>query len=146
MEYNLELELEKLLKGTHMGIFTFMDLKEKAECKELYEILEESILTFKHHEEQLCKFLQELGKDSPNEKGVDELLSDVVTMVKHFVVHDDHEVAQEALRAIDIGYNALSKFCQKEVLPDSLWKLTGVMKDDYEMVYHKLHKLTLVNE
>lgn len=146
MDKKMKDELEKLLKGTHMGIFTFDDLLEKADCKELRDLLREAIALFHRHEEHLIRYLHDLGEETPNEKGMDERFADLMTMVKHLVVNNDREIADEALKAIDMGKKALHDFKERYQVPMVLQKLLQVMGDDYETIYHRLHRIVLTNE
>ena len=77
---------------------------------------------------------------------MDERFADLMTMVKHLVVNNDREIADEALKAINMGKKALRDFKERYQVPMALQKLLQVMGDDYETIYHRLHRIVLINE
>ena len=63
-------EMNKFLKGIHMGGTTFKDYLEKAQSPKLQNELNRIIESFKKHEEAITKRISDLGGNAADSVGI----------------------------------------------------------------------------
>lgn len=139
-------ELNQLLKGTHMGAFVFEDLREKVVDEKLRLEFHHYLELLKNHEEMLTKHIMMIGGEPVDTSGFMGTLTDMMSMIKNMVVIGDIQVVEEALKAIEMGLKAIRDFNDRHfTLSEMMRKEIDVMKDDYQMIYHSLHKYLITN-
>ncbi len=144
---DLILELNQLLKGTHMGAFVFEDLLEKLNEAGLKQEFQHFLSLLKGHEVMLTRHIQELNGEPVDSSGLKGTIADMMTMIKNMVIATDTEVIQEAKKAIEMGKKALQDFDDRHfTLSETLTKEIAMMKDDYDCIYHTLHKFLIARE
>nr|WP_242976263.1 PA2169 family four-helix-bundle protein [Clostridium sporogenes] len=62
-------QMDKFLKGVHMGGSTFKDYLEKAQNVDLKNELKNIIESFKRHEEAITNRIEQMGGDAPDTLG-----------------------------------------------------------------------------
>lgn len=140
-------ELNQLLKGTHMGAFVFEDLLEKLNEAGLIQEFQHFLSLLKGHEVMLTRHIQELNGEPVDSSGLKGTIADMMTMIKNMVIATDTEVIQEAKKAIEMGKKALQDFDDRHfTLSETLTKEIAMMKDDYDCIYHTLHKFLIARE
>ena len=114
MDENLVKELNKFLKGIHMGEETFKDYLKKAQDNELIVVLTEIIQSFERHDEAMTNRISELGG-----KPIDA-----------------------AIKAIDMGLKNGNKFIDehKDIDPKILSDMKAIV-DDYDSSLMKVKKI-----
>lgn len=140
-------ELNQLLKGTHMGAFVFEDLMEKLTDAGLKQEFQHFLSLLKKHEVMLTRHIQEIHGDPVDSSGIKGTIADMMTMIKNMVIASDVEVVKEAKKAIEMGQKALRDFDDRHfTLSETMTKEIAMMKDDYDCIYHTLHKFLIALE
>jgi IgG-blocking virulence domain-containing protein len=141
MEHNAK-EMNKFLKGVHMGGSTFKDYLDKAEDVELKKELKEIIESFKRHEEAITNRIEEMGEDAPDTLGVIGTISEFFEKIKLIPVNTDLEVCQHAVRAMEMGIYQGNKFIEEnENLNPSLLKEVKAVVSDYDNHLKKIKQI-----
>lgn len=134
-------ELNQLLKGTHMGAFVFEDLQDKISDHDLKCEFKKILKFLKAHEEMLTGHILEIQGEPVDTSGFMGTMVDMMNMIKDLVIITDVQVAEEALKSIEMGMKALRDFDDKHfTLSETMQKEIDIMKDDYSSIYHNLHK------
>ena len=69
------------------------------------------------------------------------MVTDAVEMLKNLMISNDKQVLEEAVKNIKMAQKALYAFDEKHlVLNDQMKKTMRIMQEDYESMYHMLHK------
>lgn len=137
-------EMNKFLKGIHMGGSTFKDYIERAESKELKDSLVEVTETFKRHEEAITHRIEQLGGDANDSLGVMGIMSEFFQKVKLLSANSDKEILDNAIEAMKVGIDNANKFINEHSnLENSLKSdIEGVVKD-YDNSLRKLESISL---
>ena len=137
-------EMNKFLKGIHMGGSTFKDYIERAESKELKDSLVEVTETFKRHEEAITHRIEQLGGDANDSLGVMGIMSEFFQKVKLLSANSDKEISDNAIEAMKVGIDNANKFIDEHSnLENSLKSdIEGVVKD-YDNSLRKLESISL---
>ncbi len=139
-------ELNQLLKGTHMGAFVFEDLREKVVDEKLRLEFHRYLELLKNHEDMLTKHITMIGGEPVDTSGFMGTITDMMSMIKNMVVVGDIQVVEEAVKAIEMGLKAIRDFDDRHLtLSETMRKEIDIMKDDYQMIYHSLHKYMIAN-
>ena len=139
-------ELNQLLKGTHMGAFVFEDLREKVVDEKLRLEFRRYLELLKNHEDMLTKHITMIGGEPVDTSGFMGTITDMMSMIKNMVVVGDIQVVEEAVKAIEMGLKAIRDFDDCHfTLSETMRKEIDIMKDDYQMIYHSLHKYMIAN-
>ena len=61
--------------------------------------------------------------------------------MKNLTLANDEQVLEEALKSIEMGQKALRDFDDRHFnMSENLCKELSIMKDDYSIIHHSLHK------
>ncbi|WP_143317509.1 DUF2383 domain-containing protein [Clostridium sp. HBUAS56017] len=135
-------EMNKFLKGIHMGGTTFKDYLEKAKTLKLKQELVEIIESFKRHEEAITKRVNQLGGNASDSVGLMGMMGEFFEKVKLMPVETDEEVVEHAINAMNMGIKNGNKFIDgHKDLEESLLKEVKAVVDDYDGHLIKLKKL-----
>ncbi|MBD7910924.1 DUF2383 domain-containing protein [Clostridium cibarium] len=135
-------EMNKFLKGIHMGGTTFKDYLEKAKTLKLKQELVEIIESFKRHEEAITKRVNQLGGNASDSVGLMGMMGEFFEKVKLMPVETDEEVVEHAINAMNMGIKNGNKFIDEHKdLEESLLKEVKAVVDDYDGHLIKLKKL-----
>ena len=142
MDDNLEKELNKFLKGIHMGASTFKDYLKKAQDNELKFVLTDIIGSFKRHEEAMTKRIIAMGGTPNDTLGFLGEISEAWEEIKLMVMDSDAEVCNAAIKAIEMGLKNGNKFIDehKDLAPDVLSDMKAIV-DDYDSSLMKVKKI-----
>lgn len=137
-------EMNKFLKGIHMGGSVFKDYIEIAESQELKSNLVEITETFKKHEEAITHRIEQLGGDANYSLGVTGMMSEFFQKIKLLSVNSDEEILDKAIEAMKMGMENANKFIEEhEDLEESLQNdINGVVKD-YDNSLRRLESISL---
>lgn len=137
-------EMNKFLKGIHMGGSTFKDYVERTESKELKDALVEIIETFKRHEEAITHRIEKLGGDASDSLGLIGTMVEVFQKIKLLSANNDCEILDNAKEAMKMGIKNANKFIDEHKdLEHSLKKeIKGVVKD-YDNSLRKLESVSI---
>lgn len=139
-------ELNQLLKGTHMGAFVFEDLREKVVDEKLRLEFHRYLELLKNHEDTLTKHITMIGGEPVDTSGFMGTITDMMSMIKNMVVVGDIQVVEESVKVIEMGLKAIRDFDDRHfTLSETMRKEIDIMKDDYQMIYHSLHKYMIAN-
>ena len=134
-------ELNQLLKGTHMGIGIFEDLEGKLQSERLKKEFHGLLDKLKMHAHSLNALIQTCGGDPVEIAGWKGMVTDAVEMLKNLMITSDKQVLEEAVKNMKMAQKALHAFDEKHlVLNDQMKKTMRIMQEDYESMYHMLHK------
>lgn len=137
-------EMNKFLKGVHMGGTTFKDYLEKAQSYELKEALLEIIESFKRHEEAITKRINQMGGDAADSVGIMGMMGEFFEKVKLIPVDSDKEVIEHAVKAMEMGIKNGNKFIdENQNLEESLMKEVKGVVDDYDNHLRKLQSIKI---
>jgi hypothetical protein len=135
-------EMNKFLKGIHMGGATFKDYLHKAKDAELKNELVEIIESFKRHEEAITNRIEMLGGNAADTLGIMGTMADFFEKIKLIPVNSDLEVCERATSAMEMGITQGEKFIKENKgLNPSLMKEVGGVVADYDNHLRKVQKL-----
>ncbi len=138
-------EMNKFLKGIHMGGTTFKDYLRKAKDPELKNELVKIIESFKRHEEAITNRIENLGGDATDTLGLMGTMADFFEKIKLIPVNTDLEVCQHAVEAMKMGMKQGEKFIeQNQGLDASLMQEVKAVVADYDNHLRKVQELMLI--
>jgi len=134
-------EMNKFLKGIHMGGTTFKDYLHKAKAPELKNELIQIIESFKRHEEAITNRIEILGGNASDTLGLMGTMADFFEKIKLIPVKTDLEVCENAAKAMEMGIYQGEKFIgQHKGLDGSLMKEVEAILEDYENHLSKIQE------
>ncbi|MGH4118044.1 DUF2383 domain-containing protein [Clostridium sp.] len=124
-------EMNKFLKGIHMGGTTFKDYLHKAENPELKNQVVQIIESFKRHEEAITNRIEKLGGNAADTLGVMGTMADFFEKIVLIPVNTDLEVCEHAIKAMDMGIKQGRKFIDENsgLDPSLMSEVEGVVAD-----------------
>ncbi|MEK6266098.1 MAG: PA2169 family four-helix-bundle protein [Clostridium sp.] len=124
-------EMNKFLKGIHMGGTTFKDYLHKAKSPELKNELVQIIESFKRHEEAITGRIEKLEGNAADTLGVLGTMADFFEKIKLIPVNTDLEVCNHAVDAMEMGIKQGRKFIDenKDLDPSLMKEVEGVVAD-----------------
>jgi len=132
-------QMDKFLKGVHMGGSTFKDYLEKAQNVDLKNELKNIIESFKRHEEAITNRIEQMGGDAPDTLGFLGTIAEFFEKIKLTPVNNDLQVCDHAIKAMEMGIKQGEKFKEENKdLDPSLMKEVNAVVNDY---YNHLHIL-----
>jgi len=132
-------EMNKFLKGIHMGGTTFKDYLSKAKNPEVKSELVNIIESFKRHEEAITNRIEKLGGDAADTLGIMGTMADFFEKIKLITVNTDLEVCENAKAAIEMGMVQGEKFIKENKgLDPSLMKEVEAVVADYDNHLRKI--------
>jgi len=137
-------EMNKFLKGIHMGGSTFKDYLSKAKNPELKNELVKVIESFKRHEEAITNRIEKLDGNAADTLGIVGSMADFFEKIKLIPVNSDLKVCQHAISAMEMGIIQGEKFIKenKDLDVDLMSEVKAIV-DDYD---NHLKKIQLVME
>ncbi|MBU3190511.1 PA2169 family four-helix-bundle protein [Clostridium bowmanii] len=135
-------EMNKFLKGIHMGGTTFKDYLRKAKNPEVKNELVKIIESFKRHEEAVTNRIEKLGGNAADTLGIMGTMADFFEKIKLISVNTDLEVCENATAAIEMGITQGEKFIKenKGLDPDLMKEVEAVVAD-YDNHLRKIQKI-----
>lgn len=132
-------EMNKFLKGIHMGGATFKDYLGKTKDADLKNQLVEIIESFKRHEEAITNRIETLGGNAADSLGVMGTMADFFEKIKLIPVNTDLKVCQHAVDAMEMGIKQGRKFIvENKGLEPSLMKEVEAVVADYDNHLRKI--------
>jgi len=126
-------QMNKFLKGIHMGGTTFKDYLRKAKGAELKNELVQVIESFKRHEEAITNRIEILGGNAADTLGIMGSMADFFEKIKLIPVNTDLEVCEYATAAIEMGMLQGERFIEhNKSLDASLMKEVEAVVGDYD--------------
>ena len=126
-------EMNKFLRGIHMGGTTFKDYLRKAKNPEVKNELVQIIESFKRHEEAVTNRIEIIGGDAADTLGIMGSMADFFEKIKLVPVNTDLEVCEHAVSAMEMGIKEGEKFIkQNKGLEASLMKEVVAVVADYD--------------
>ncbi|MGH4139502.1 DUF2383 domain-containing protein [Clostridium sp.] len=139
---NNVIEMNKFLKGIHMGGTTFKDYLRKAKNPELKNELVKIIESFKSHEEAVTNRIEMLGGNAADTLGIMGTMAEFFEKIKLISVNTDLEVCQNAIAAIEMGITQGEKFIEENKdLDTSLMKEVEAVVADYDNHLRKIQEI-----
>lgn len=134
-------DINQLLKGTHMGASVFEQLRENITSEKLKKEFHEILEKLRMHEYSLTALVIANHGDPMDDAGIMGTLTDVMYHVKSAFIDNDKQILNEAAKCIASAIKAIHKFIERHgVINENVKKTLAIMKDDYESIYHTLHK------
>jgi len=135
-------EMNKFLKGIHMGGTTFKDYLRKAKSPEVKNQLVKIIESFKRHEEAITNRIEILGGNASDTLGIMGAMADFFEKIKLIPVNTDLEVCENATAAIEMGISQGEKFIvENSGLDDTLMKEVRAVVADYDNHLREIQKI-----
>lgn len=135
-------EMNKFLKGIHMGGTTFKDYLRKAKSPELKNELVQIIESFKRHEEAITNRIEKLGGNATDTLGLMGSMADFFEKIKLIPVNTDLEVCNHAVDAMEMGIKQGRKFIDENgSLDASLMKEVKAVVADYDNHLRKIQQI-----
>jgi hypothetical protein len=135
-------EMNKFLKGIHMGGTTFKDYLRKAKDPKVISELVKIIESFKRHEEAITNRIEKLGGNAADTLGIMGTMADFFEKIKLIPVNTDLEVCENATAAIEMGIKQGEKFIeQNKGLDASLMKEVEAVVADYDNHLRKMQEI-----
>ena len=140
-DQNMVTELNQLLKGSYMGIQIFEDLKTKLQSEQLRKEFHGIIDKFHMHAHSLSALVQTCNGEPVETAGVKGVITEVMETIKNLKIRNDCQILEEAVRNMDAAMKALNKFISTYPIENEhMRKILRIMQEDYESIYHMLHK------
>lgn len=135
-------EMNKFLKGIHMGGTTFKDYLRKAKAPEVKNELVQIIESFKRHEEAITNRIEKLGANATDTLGIMGTMADFFEKIKLVSVNTDLEVCEHAAAAMEMGIKQGEKFIEENKdLDESLMKEVEAVVNDYDNHLRKVQEI-----
>ena len=135
-------EMNKFLKGIHMGGTTFKDYLGKAKGAEVKNELIRIIESFKRHEEAITNRIEKLGGNAADTLGIMGTMADFFEKIKLIPVKTDLQVCENATAAMEMGISQGEKFIkQHKELDASLMKEVVAVLADYDNHLRKIQEI-----
>ncbi|MBU3114375.1 DUF2383 domain-containing protein [Clostridium lacusfryxellense] len=135
-------EMNKFLKGIHMGGTTFKDYLSKAKNPELKGELVQIIESFKRHEEAITNRIEKLGGNASDTLGAIGTMADFFEKIKLIPVKTDLEVCEHGVAAMEMGIKQGQKFINdNKDLDASLMGEVKAIVEDYDIHLRKIQSL-----
>lgn len=135
-------EMNKFLKGIHMGGTTFKDYLHKAKDPEVKNELVQIIESFKRHEEAITNRIEILGGNASDTLGIMGTMADFFEKIKLIPVNTDFEVCERATAAMEMGMTQGERFIEENKdLEPSLMKEVEAVVRDYDNHLRKIQEL-----
>lgn len=135
-------ELNKFLKGIHMGGSTFEDYLAKAEDSELKNELKVILESFKRHEEAITNRIEKIGGNASDTLGMIGTMSEFFEKIKLIPVNTDLEVCEHAVKAMEMGIYQGEKFIDENKNLDlSLLDEVKAVVRDYDNQLKRVKKI-----
>ncbi|WP_373600748.1 DUF2383 domain-containing protein [Paraclostridium bifermentans] len=146
MDKNDELikELNKFLRGIHMGADSFRVYQEKAKKQEVKNELRNIMFIFREQDEKVSSYIKKLGGEPSNSLGVAGDMASMFEKLKDMFIDNDKEVLEHAMSAIDMGIeggNNLLESYQENHLDKSIFQKLNELVSEYKSINNKLEKL-----
>jgi len=145
MNTNIDVkEMNKFLRGIHMGGSTFKDYLSKTKNPELKNELVQVIESFKRHEEAITNRIEKLDGNAVDTLGIMGSMADFLEKIKLIPVNSDLKVCEHAIAAMKMGITQGEKFIKEnKELDGSLMSEVKAIVGDYD---NHLKKVQLVME
>ncbi|MGM9977493.1 MAG: DUF2383 domain-containing protein [Clostridium sp.] len=139
-------DLNKFLRGVHMGGATFKDYLEKAQDVKLKNELRIIVESFKRHEEAITHRIELLGGNAADTLGFIGILGEKWEEIKLMVVDSDEKVLDYAIKAMNMGLEQGNKFIaeHEDLEPDIKREVEKIVEDN-EKHLEKLKNMSTVN-
>ncbi len=135
-------EMNKFLKGIHMGGTTFKDYLHKAKEPAIKNELVQIIESFKRHEEAITNRIEILGGNAEDTLGIMGTMADFFEKIKLIPVNTDLKVCEHAVAAMEMGMKQGEKFIQQnQDLDESLMKEVKGVVEDYDNHLRKVREI-----
>ena len=135
-------DLNKFLKGIHMGGATFKDYLEKAQDIKLKNELRIIVESFKRHEEAVTHRIELLGGNAADTLGFMGMIGETLEKMKLIVVDSDREVIDYAINAMNMGVQQGNKFiAEHQDLEPSIKKEIEKIVEDNDKHLKKLKNI-----
>lgn len=134
-------EMNKFLKGIHMGATTFKDYLEKVEDTNIKVVILEIIESFKRHEEAITHRIEDLGGNASDSIGIGGMMGEFFEKMKLMVATNDKEILERAIKAVEMGIKQGNEFIEENMdLPKSLMNDIKGTVADYDNHLRKLQE------
>lgn len=135
-------DLNKFLKGVHMGGATFKDYLEKAQDIKLKNELRIIVESFKRHEEAITHRIELLGGNAADTLGFMGIIGETWEKIKLIVVDSDKEIINYAINAMNMGVEQGNKFiAEHQDLDPSIKKEIEKIVEDNDKHLKKLKNI-----
>ena len=142
MDKNDELikELNRFLRGIHMGANTFRAYKEKDKSKELKDEIIESIDIIRKQDEKVSSYIKQLGGEPENSIGLAGEMASMFEKLKNMFIENDKTLIKHTISAIDMGIeggNNLLHSYKDLQLDKSIFQHLNEMVSQYKVIKNK---------
>ena len=137
-------ELNKFLRGIHMGADTFRVYQDKAKNEELKNELRRIMFIFREQDEKVSSYIKKLGGEPTNSLGVTGEMASVFEKLKDMFIDSDKEVIEHAISAIDMGIEGGSNLLDSykdEHLDKGIFQHLNEMVSEYKSINNRLYIL-----
>lgn len=145
MDKNDELikELNKFLRGIHMGADSFRVYQDKAKNQDIKNELRNIMFIFREQDEKVSSYIKKLGGEPSNSLGVVGDMASMFEKLKDMFIDNDKEVLEHAMSAIDMGIkggNNLLESYQDKHLDKAIFQKLNELVSEYKSINNKLEK------
>lgn len=135
-------EMNKFLKGVHMGGSTFEAYLDKVEDPELKNELNIILESFKRHEEAITNRIEKIGGNAADTLGMIGTMAELFEKIKLIPVNTDLEVCEHAVKAMEMGIYQGEKFIDENRNLDlSLLDEVKAVVRDYDNQLRRVKKV-----
>ncbi len=138
------IELNRVLKGTQMGLEAFENLQKKAKDNSLKQIFLQVQATYLMHSNILKERIDQLGGIPKEQVGLIGTLSQIYENIKNLTVDSDEEVLNEAYKACKTGFTMGDRFIEDNNNLDSTSReiIEKIIQDNKDLAQIFLNKIS----
>ncbi len=146
MDKNDELikELNKFLRGIHMGADSFRVYQDKAKNQDIKNELRNIMFIFREQDEKVSSYIKKLGGEPSNSLGLVGDMASMFEKLKDMFIDNDKEVLEHAMSAIDMGIeggNNLLQSYKDNNLDKAVFQKLNELVSEYKSINNKLEKI-----
>lgn len=137
-------ELNKFLRGIHMGADSFRVYQDKAKSQDIKNELTKIMLIFREQDEKVSSYIKKLGGEPSNSLGVAGEMASMFEKLKDIFIDNDKEVIYHAINAIDMGIKGGSNLINSykdDKLDKGIFQHLNEMVSEYKSINNRLEKL-----
>lgn len=134
-------ELNKFLRGIHMGANTFRVYQDKAKNQDLKNELVKSMEVFRKQDEKVSSYIKKLGGEPTNSLGVAGGMASMFEKLKDMFIDDEKKLIEHTINAIDMGIeggHSLLNSYKDENLDKSIFQHLNEMVSEYKVIKNRL--------
>jgi len=132
--------LNSILEGEYMAINSFDNLIEHANDSNIKSELQKIQQSHRQHASQISTEIQNLGGNPPDSIGIQGVVAETISNIKHIGTTDNTTYLNEALQGEQMGIKAINELLSANTDPSSS-QLLNTIVTEYQANVNSLNNL-----